>query len=211
MDTKIQASIISGMAEVFTTYPIDYLKTIRQSNKPMDLFWTNPYRGSMVRLVGLVPMRMIFWNSIYYCNDKGYSNFKTSIMASSLQTILDYPIEQIKIQKMIHNRPLCDCIKIKTLLPGFTTTLTRNFGFLYIMNYCITMEPDNKYNSAIGGLLGSLLTHPLDTLKTHYQHNTTATFPNFTIRQYFNGGLYRCSINLISMGVGWNIYKLLVG
>ena len=61
---KIQASIISGIAEVTTTYPIDYLKTIRQANKPLDIFWSNPYRGSIPRIMGLIPMRIVFWNSL---------------------------------------------------------------------------------------------------------------------------------------------------
>ena len=99
-DKKIRASIISGIAEVSTTYPIDYLKTIRQANKPLDIFWSNPYRGSISRLTGIIPMRIVFWNSLYYCHTKEYSNLKTSMITSFSQTIIDYPTEQIKIQNM---------------------------------------------------------------------------------------------------------------
>jgi hypothetical protein len=207
---KINASVISGIAEVMTTYPIDYLKTIKQANKPMDIFWSNPYRGAMPRVMGLIPMRMVFWNSLYFCHNKNYSNLKTSVIASFAQTIIDYPTEQIKIQKMIHKRHINECLKINTLAPGFITTLGRNFGFLYIMNYFIVNGDDNNMlNSAVGGLVGSFVTHPLDTLKTHFQHNDSFKLPKFTFRQYFNGGLYRCSISIISMGIGWNVFNMI--
>jgi len=206
---KIQASIISGIAEVMTTYPIDYLKTIRQANKPLDIFWSNPYRGSIPRITGLIPMRMVFWNSLYFCHTKEYSNLKTAMITSLAQTIIDYPTEQIKIQKMIHNRKITQCLKLNTFAPGFIATLSRNFGFLYTMNYFIVNSDGNIWDSAIGGLVGSLLTHPIDTIKTHFQHNDTIKLPKFTLQQYFNGGLYRCSISLISMGIGWNVFNML--
>jgi len=211
MDYKLGASVASGIGELIITYPIDYLKTIRQSEKPLGIFYSNPYRGVSSRFFGLVPMRIIFWNSLYHCNNEGYSNLKTAAITSSIQTLLDYPIEQIKIQKMIHNnRPIRECFKINTVIPGFTATITRNFGFLYILNAIISSN-ENKENKilygAAGGLCGSLATHPVDTLKTHFQHNETYSFPKFTIRQYFNGAIYRGSISLISIGIGWGVYN----
>ena len=208
-DKKIRASIISGIAEVSTTYPIDYLKTIRQANKPLDIFWSNPYRGSISRLTGIIPMRIVFWNSLYYCHTKEYSNLKTSMITSFSQTIIDYPTEQIKIQKMIHNRKITQCLKLNTFAPGFIATLSRNFGFLYTMNYFIINSDGDLWGSAIGGLVGSFITHPIDTIKTHFQHNDTIKLPKFTLRQYFNGSLYRCSISVISMGIGWNVFNLI--
>ena len=69
-NTKIKASIVSGIAEVATTYPIDYLKTIRQANRSYDTFWSNPYRGSLPRILGIIPMRMVFWNWCLLVNTK---------------------------------------------------------------------------------------------------------------------------------------------
>jgi len=213
METKTRASIISGIAEVYTTYPIDFIKTIRQSNKSMSLFFNNPYRGVTARLVGVVPMRILFWNTIHYSHNHNYSNFKTAILTSSIQTLVDYPVEQITIRKMIYNNSLNNCFKIKTLIPGFSSTLCRNFGFAYIVNAWISGKDEDKdsnfMNGAIGGLLGAVLTHPLDTLKTYYHTNNTYKLPNYTIKQWFTGVTHRSTKCLIAMSIGWSVFSFL--
>ena len=50
INKRIKASVISGVAEVLATHPIDYWKTVVQSNKSKTLFKQNPYRGVGVRL-----------------------------------------------------------------------------------------------------------------------------------------------------------------
>ena len=63
--------------------------------------------------------------------------------------------------------------------------------------------------SGMGGFAGALLTHPLDTLKTHFQYSRSFSLPNIRPIEYFNGCTYRCSISLISMGIGWTVYSYL--
>ena len=211
MDSKINASIISGITEVVVTHPIDYIKTIKQSNTSIYVFKKNPYKGVGGRLLGVIPMRILFWNSLDYCHNNNFSSMKTAIAVSTTQTFLDYPIEQIKIQKMLYNTPVQRCFIPKTLLPGFSVNLARNFGFAYIMNVCIIHKNKNDGNDfiygAMGGLCGAFITHPLDTLKTYYQHVDTYKLPKYSMRDYFKGCTYRCSISLIAMSIGWTIFS----
>jgi len=208
---KLHAAAVSGIVEVSTTYPIDFLKVIRQSSKPMSLFWSNPYRGVSARFMGVVPTRMLFWNSIYYCKHNELSLTQTSLLLSSLLTLVDYPIEQVSVRKMLYKAPLRECFKKATLVPGLSATLLRNFGFIYTMNYSITRQSDKHAFTAgaMGGLFGALLTHPLDTLKTHYHYQDTHKLPTHTLKQYYRGCAHRCIRCLTAMGIGWYVFNLI--
>lgn len=204
---NIKASIYSGLSEVILTHPIDYLKTIKQSRKSNKLFWKNPYCGVSSRFVGLIPTRIVFWNILGYCQNKNLNPIKTGIIVASSQTLLDYPFEQIKIQRMINQTSVRKAFVGPTIIPGFSATLSRNIGFAIILNYAISLNDKSPIYSGIGGFLGALVTHPLDTLKTHFQHNKKFSLPKIKPIEYFNGCTYRCSISLISMGVGWSIFN----
>ena len=209
VNRRIKASLLSGVAEVVTTYPIDYWKTVVQSNKSKELFKRNPYRGVNVRLIGVIPLRITFWNTLNYCRERKFNSIETGTIVASVQTLLDYPLEQAKIQRMINNYSFKKAFIGETVIPGFMATLGRNIGFAIILNQSISQNPDSLYWSAFGGFTGALLTHPLDTLKTHFQHNRELTFPKYTVKEYFRGWHYRCSISLIAMGIGWKVFNTL--
>lgn len=133
-------SILSSCGELLTTYPIDYLKILRQSNlspkKRHGLFFSNPYRGITSRIWGVIPARMSFWSSLHYCQQSptiSTSAVKSSLVISSCQTIFDYPIEQIKVQRMLSHQPIPirKCFYTSTLIPGYTALLSRNVFFMF--------------------------------------------------------------------------------
>ena len=110
--TLIKASIISGIMEVGVTHPLDYIKTVLQSRtgtnnsnsiRTIKLLKT-PYKGIASKLIGTIPMRILFWCSLDNFNNKGYSPVISALFTSIIQTTIDYPIEQIKTQKMINNK-----------------------------------------------------------------------------------------------------------
>ena len=55
-----------------------------------------------------------------------------------------------------------------------------------------------------GGLLGSVLSHPLDSLKTFYQSGNNN--PNITREFLLNGLIPRTSISVISMSIGYGSF-----
>ena len=100
---NIMAASLSSIAEVITTHPLDYAKTLQQNNSfNFNTFIKRPYTGLSSRIVGIIPLRIIYWNSIDYFSSLNYSSLNTGILTSVLQTTVDYPIEQIKINKMLN-------------------------------------------------------------------------------------------------------------
>ena len=130
-------------------------------------------------------MRILFWNSITYCKEKNVHPILTGIYTAFIQTTVYYPIEQIKIQKMIHNQSALNAFNQKNLTKGFVLTLLRNMGFTIVLTSCIHNNNDSYYQGAIGGFMGSILTHPLDSLKTWYQAGNKNYPIQWSINDYY--------------------------
>ena len=211
----LNASIVSAITEVATTHPIDYLKTIIQNNqntlKLSDLreLLKTPYKGVSSRFIGIVPMRIIFWNSLDYFKKKGFNVYNAAIITSLIQTSVDYPIEQAKTQKIINNNNFLNSFQGIKISHALSTHLIRNMGFAVCVNAIIQKNPDSFYYGAFGGFLGSLITQPFDSLKTWYQSGYQKYPNHWNFNNYMKGWQYRCSVSLIGMNVGWIIYHRL--
>lgn len=212
-DITIYPSIISGLTEVILTHPIDYMKTISQKINPKKMILSkhlrNSYQGLESRIIGIVPIRILFWNSIDYFKNNGYNIYQSSVLTSIIQTTIDYPVEQIKTQKIINNLPFYNSFSNVNILKASSIHLVRNIGFTLSLCSIIQINPDSLYYGAVGGLIGSLITHPLDTLKTWYQSGQQNYPVHWNFRNYIQGWKYRCSLNLISMNIGWVIFHRL--
>ena len=197
---NIVAASLSSIAEVITTHPLDYAKTLQQNNSfNFNNLIKQPYTGISSRILGIIPLRIIYWNSIDYFSSLNYSSLNTGVLTSILQTTIDYPIEQIKINKMLNTKIYFNHL-------GCLTLLLRNTIFAVIFTSSVNNIEDKRYNGAIGGFLGSLLSHPIDTLKTHYQAGNNYFPSKWTIKNYFRGWYYRCGVSLIGMNVGYYTY-----
>ena len=172
-ENRVKSSAVSGVLEIIATHPLDYGKTLLQSNTKnitFKEFISNPYKGFGSRIIGIVPMRILFWNSINYFKEIGYNPILAGLCTAVVQTSVDYPIEQIKIQRMIHNNhSILAAFTQPNLLKGYTLTLSRNIGFAVLLNCCIDGHDGSYYHGALGGFIGSVITHPIDSLKTWYQ------------------------------------------
>jgi hypothetical protein len=211
----LNASIVSAITEVISTHPIDYVKTIMQNNSrnlnynEIKSLLQTPYKGVSSRLIGIVPMRVLFWNSLEYFKNKGFNPCYAAICTSLIQTTVDYPIEQIKTQKIINNCSIFQSFNNVKITHAVSTHLIRNIGFAVCFNSIIQKDPDSFYYGAVGGFVGSVITHPFDSLKTWYQSGNKIYPTPWRINNYMKGWNYRCGISLISMNVGWIIYHRL--
>ena len=158
------------------------------------------------RLVGIVPMRILFWGSLDYFESKGFNPITAAIATSMIQTSIDYPIEQIKIQKMVNNKNIISSFKNIKFTPSITFHLCRNIGFAVFVNILIKKNKDSIYLGAIGGVLGSIISHPFDSLKTWYQSGNKNFPKHWKLKNYMQGWQYRCTISLLSMNIGWIVY-----
>ena len=209
---SIYASFISGSIELAVVYPLDYLKTIRQNNKNLSSkdyirYMRTPYRGAGVKMIGFVPMRVGFWSGMDYFNKNGYGAIKSGIYTAGLQTLIDYPIEQIKTQRVLNNVNMRNAFSDVKIVPSFGVHLIRNMIFMGVLNSVIESDKDSMYVGALGGLAGSLITQPLDTLKTWYQSGKKSYPVEWRIKDYMRGWQHRGLISLLSMNIGWLVFS----
>ena len=170
-------------------------------------------------------------NSYHYfrnrLNINNVTNLHCCILAGiaggSCQTIIDNPIETLKINIMTNKKlKFSDFIQNK----GFYATLIRNVGFaICISSLCFGKENrsdlSNFGHSASAGVVGCVLTQPIDYVKTQQQRsNDTRSIYNIFADTYkdspkklFTGCFNRSLLSFFSMGIGYlaydKIYKLL--
>ena len=232
---KYKSGILAGIVEVLVTHPIDYYKT-KQQFHAFDRGYNNfnlknMYSGISSRIYGIAPMRLIFWCtqdlSEIHLADFKYKYAIAGALAGSIQTLVDYPIEQVKIRRMIYkdsySNIIKDMIKSENLISGFSFTFLRNVGFATIFNHILKNNSNNDSNSsnfilaAGSGFLSSLITQPLDYFKTIIQSSKNKkilvnkifndSIKNNDFLIFFKGGLSRSSISFLSMGIGYSIYE----
>jgi len=206
---QILASIISGIVEVIFTHPIDNVKTQIQNNQKNKTKIHITFNGFSTRLIGVVPMRFLFWNSLDYFKTNNFNVYSSSILTAIIQTTIDYPIEQIKTQQIINNKKIRNCFQGIDIYKASFAHLSRNVIFTTCFSVIIQQNLDSFYYGAFGGLVGSFVTQPLDTLKTWYQSGRKYYPTHWKLKHYMTGWHYRCSGSFISMNIGWVLFHRL--
>lgn len=241
-NSKFAAGAFSGIVEVFLTHPLDFIKIKSQefsqknkSNKFCSYIKKasikNFYSGIFPRLCGVIPMRLIFWGvqdnvkSLLAKNNinTNYNYLIIAFAGGTAQTLIDNQIEVIKIGTMT-NSPKKEIFKSLISFRGFSSTLLRNIGFTSILSYfCFNKINDSDDNftkfkySALGGLIGSIITQPIDYVKTQKQRcneeRAIITILRDVIKvnplKLYSGGLYRSILSLFTMGIGFTSYEVI--
>jgi hypothetical protein len=201
-------SIISSFIEVIITQPIDVAKTFKQTNMKIPLNLKTLYSGFIPRASGNIPSRSIFLFSQDYLKTELDPTKKTNkILIPGLsglaQTIIDTPIENLKMKQIFK----LDKIKYYR---GFFPHLIRNCLFLIpVFNL---KEYNTQYPAlygAIGGIIGSYVSHPLDTIKTLIQTNKKNQIKELKFKDYFRGANLRASMAFVNMSISLTIFEYL--
>lgn len=234
--TKYKSGVLAGIVEVLVTHPIDNYKTLRQFNAYNGTFnkfnFKTMYNGLNTRIYGIAPMRLIFWCTQdfgeKYFDKYSYKYAISGALAGSFQTVVDYPIEQIKIRRMIYkdsySHIIKDLIKSNNISSGFGVTFLRNVGFAAVFNHLLKTNSSNNNTysnfalAAGSGFVSSIVTQPIDYFKTIIQSNkgNNISVKNIFIDSmkdnnyliFFRGGMSRASISFLSMGIGFSVYEL---
>jgi hypothetical protein len=241
-------------AQHHNTNILSGIKLIYQNDKIKGF-----YSGIVPRFIGIVPMRLMYWSSMTISSDyvssshnkkqfelwdnkyisTNTSNFIINLIPGLVtglaQSIIDNPIEVVKIKIMSGNSN----IAISNLYQGFGYLLVRNILFAIPVAYSIkTYGKENPFFAgAVGGLIGSIVSHPFDVIKTERQRlptttttTTTAittaitttttinlekTSKKITLRHMilknpsglFSGLAMRCSLSFINMGIGFVVFN----
>lgn len=232
----IFASVISAIVEVSVTHPLDRIKTGMQeatlkqykSNKFLYItkkIYTNDkfYRGFYPRLLGIIPMRTVYWNTMNYTrkiteNRSSYIKYMApGIVAGFTQTLVDCPIEIYKINMMtkLPNK----LVNFLNPYQGFIACVSRNMLFAIPVSIgTIKYGKDYPFLSGfIGGMIGSIISHPFDVIKTEkqrYKQNETKLdlikFIKENPLKLYNGVGIRTMMGCINMGIGFYIYNLFI-
>jgi hypothetical protein len=143
-------------------------------------------------------------------------NITPGIITGVSQSIIDNPIEVIKLKLMTGNSKN---IQISTLYQGFNFLILRNIFFAIPVAYSVkNYGKENSFLAgAVGGIIGSVISHPFDVLKTERQrektlHNKKITLYNILIsnpKSLLSGILIRSTISFINMGIGFMIFNSL--
>lgn len=247
---------------------------------------SNFYKGIIPRLYGILPMRVVFWGALESGNKMVVNEKNTfikytlpGILAGSIQTFIDNPIEVLKIRLMTSpttaapssvptaspaiapsfttssivslnssasystsataSHQSSAISSIKNLYKGFFPCFYRNIIFTVTLSTTTrTFKDQNAFVvGAFGGLLGSILSHPFDVVKTELQRIQTSkvntsiapfsssplikktnfmTFQTYNIlknifesnpKQLFSGLSMRCLLSFMNMGIGFYCLK----
>lgn len=223
------AGCLSSICEVFLTHPIDYIKTQKQNNNVMmrEINPFNLYKGIYPRLVGVIPMRTVFWESQKiiknYLHKPCWYNFILIGTGSAFfQSIIDAPLEKYKINKMIQHKSL------NNTTYGFYPTLIRNViftnGLMFMCNEGNNCIKSDFLNSLVGGMVGSIISQPFDFIKTIKQSPADIYYNKYNLskmnyiqiikffikrdlKMLFKGGLYRLILSGSTMSIGYTSFN----
>lgn len=243
---------LSGIVEACSTHPIDRVKTEMQrlalEKRPSGIFQAigsiysgdkllGFYKGLVPRIVGIMPMRLVYWGTLNSMNEytanSGVDNrffqfVLPGMVAGAVQSVVDNPIEVFKTKLMTGashvqwNRRLYD---------GFTPLICRNVIFAVCVGFSTKVYGRDHpfFSAAIGGMLGSIVSQPLDVIKTemqrhrvaahgHHEHGSMGivsiareVYQSGGISRLFAGTTMRCSLGFANMGIGFMVLSNIRG
>jgi len=228
MTSLLYPALVSSLIETTITHPIDVIKIYKQTTTPLTYNWKILYKGFIPRAIGNIPSRSVFLfsqdylqNCIYqFNNDKNnfinnkHSKINKQVQAIIIpfysglaQTLVDTPIEILKMNQIIQ-------IKNKNLYKGFMPHFGRNLIFVFfVYNFKQFGEDNHKrkcyFNTAlygaIGGVMGSYISHPLDTVKTCIQSNRSYEY--FKLKDYMRGCHLRAGMSMINIFISLYVFE----
>lgn len=232
--SRMVSAMTSGLIEPLISHPIDVAKTMQQANnttftetmKNMLKGGTRTcYAGIIPKVIGNVPMRGVFWVSLYEFSDATRNHKSTfvkyilpGICAGFVQTFVDNYIEIIKIALITSNKTTQ-----KKYFIGFPACALRNMIFAGTLT-SLTLQKDklhiNTFQAAsLGGFIGSIVTQPLDVVKTIQQSNINHKdnmikimidlVKNQGLSRLWTGWHYRSIMAFVNMGIGMTVYDFL--
>lgn len=207
-------SICSSFVEVVVTQPIDVIKTLKQTDNKITFNIKTLYSGFIPRASGNIPSRSIFLFSQDFLKSeldqtKRINKIIIPGLSGFAQTLVDTPIENLKMKQIFKLDKI-------NYYKGFISHLSRNIIFLVPVFNFKEYGKEHHNNAlhqalygAIGGIIGSYISHPLDTIKTLTQTDKKDTIKNLKIGDYFRGVHLRAGMAFINMSISLYIFEYL--
>jgi hypothetical protein len=231
MTSILYPALISSIIETTITHPIDVIKIHKQTSKPILYNFNTLYSGYIPRSIGNIPSRTIFLFSQDYLHNyfnnknrqvnKNIQSILIPFIAGFSQTLVDTPVEVLKMNKIMKIK---NNLQNNLLYKGFIPHFYRNFIFVLCVYNCKQLSNNKNLQylqnsstqssstktalfGAVGGIIGSYTSHPLDTIKTCIQ--TNRNYDNFIMKDFFKGCHLRAGMGMINMFISLYVFELL--
>jgi hypothetical protein len=154
------------------------------------------WQGIGIRAAGVFPVRIVFWSTMDVMMDRGLHPVLAGGIAGCAQTIVDTPVEAAKVSRMTGGMP----VNLRTMWRGTLWNLPRNAAFAAAV--CAgRSSTDTVWGAPSGAIIGAVITHPLDTLKSRAQASTALSSGSL-----WSGLLPRCAVVAMAMLVGSAVF-----
>ena len=203
------SGFLSGTIHTIIGYPLDTLKTLKQSN--IQSKNKNLFKGLSYPLIQISIINSVTFGSNHYLkkfNDNNISNFYTGIISSFICT----PLDKYKIMKQFN---LNYDINIKNILKSFRKTHVVTLRelpatYIYFASYDKLKENNISIflSGSIAGVNSWLFTYPFDTIKTRIQSNNSKTIYEAFQKGNLWNGLGFCLLRAFLVnGVNFSVYE----
>lgn len=223
---------LTGLAEVLVTNPFFVIKTKMQQKKSWLLPPTAYYNGTTANALGCMPITAIQVGAKKEIESRVFNNQPTyiqqigaSFTAGVLSSCISCPVEMIMILQNEHPKTSLPKLlnwQFKTKgLSGFfvgqLATSLREGGFSVcflaappiikskLKSYGLDDVSSNILSGASSGVIATIMTQPVDSIKTKQQSTTDSTLGffktarNMTISTLFKGSIARGSSLVLSI------------
>ena len=201
------SGFISGIIHTIIGYPLDTLKTLKQSDNKVNN--KNLFKGLSYPLAQVSIINSVTFGSNNYLkkfNDNNISNFYTGIISSIICT----PLDKYKIMRQYN---LQYDINVKNVIKSFNKThivSLRELPATYIYFASYDKLKENNFSIFISGSIAGVnswfFTYPFDTIKTRIQSGECIDWKSSIKKGNLMSGIGICLlrsgiVNSLSFGI----------
>jgi len=204
------SGFVSGVIHTIVGYPLDTLKTIKQSYKRVEVE-RKSYRGVVYPVIQVSIVNAIMFGSNDYLK-KRCSEKESNLYSGILTTLVCTPLDKYKIMKQYNMKYE---LNIKNILRTYKNThivmareLPATYIYLSTYNYLKKKDLSTFLSGSIAGTLSWFTIYPIDTIKTRIQNNSCITIKDAIYKRNLFTGLTICLIRaFIVNGVNFSVYE----
>jgi solute carrier family 25 (mitochondrial carnitine/acylcarnitine transporter), member 20/29 len=212
---SLVSGFVSGAIHTIVGFPLDTLKTLKQSNNiNKNINFKNIFKGLIypVSQVSLVNALTFGSNNYFKKNHNIYvSNLYSGIIISLICT----PLDKYKITRQFN---IDYQFNIKNIMKSYKNThivSAREIPavFSYFSSYQYFREKNMSIflSGSLAGTISWFITYPIDTIKTRLQNNSCKTIKEAIKKGNLFTGLNLCLIRaFIVNGVNFSVYEFVM-
>ena len=219
---SLLSGFISGAIHTIVGYPLDTLKTLKQSNTneiinnkqsiiTKNIYSKNIFRGVMYPVSQVSLVNAITFGSNDYFK-KNYNEYVSNLYSGMVISLICTPLDKYKISRQFN---LDYKFNIKNIIKSYKNThivsareIPAVFSYFSTYQYLRQKNMSIFLSGSLAGTLSWFITYPVDTIKTRLQNNSCKTIKEAIKKGNLFTGLNLCLIRaFIVNGVNFSVYE----